>query len=496
MTMSGTDAHLLVFPYPAQGHMIPLLDLTHQLAIRGVTITILVTPSNLPLLEPLLSAHPSINTLVLPFPSHPSIPPGVENVKDLPPNSFRAMMLSLAQLHEPLLRWFRSHPSPPVAIISDLFLGWTHCLACELGIRRLVFSPSGAMALSVIYSLWRYLPMRQKQNSREEDGQDEIVSFPNIPGSPKYHWWQLSPVYRSFVETKGDQDSEFIKDGFLADMESWGLVINSFDKLERVYLEHLKREMGHDRVWAVGPLHQFEDDEEIRGSKQRGGSSSVKVEQISSWLDTRDDHEVVYVCFGSQARLPNDIMEKLAFGLEKSGVHFIWVVKEPINGHVDSTVPPGFEDRVARKGLVIRGWAPQVPILSHRAVGAFLTHCGWNSTLEGIVAGVPLLAWPMSADQFSNATLLVEELKVATRVGEGSRVVPDSDELARVLADSISKNLTNRVIRERVAELGRAAMEAIKEGGSSIVELQSMHNKLATLVSPRNTFKFSGNEEN
>ncbi|KAG6675422.1 hypothetical protein I3842_15G100100 [Carya illinoinensis] len=484
MTMSGTDAHLLVFPYPAQGHMIPLLDLTHQLAIHGVTITILVTPSNLPLLEPLLSAHPSIKTLVLPFPSHPAIPPGVENVKDLPPNSFRAMMISLAQLHEPLLRWFRSHPSPPVAIVSDMFLGWTHRLACELGIRRLVFSPSGAMALSVIYSLWRYLPMRQKQNSREEDGdQDEIVSFPNIPGSPNYPWWQVSPVYRSFVETKGDLDSELVKDGFLADMESWGLVINSFDELERVYLEHLRKEMGHDRVWAVGPLHRFEGDEEISGSKQRGGSSLVKVEQISSWLDARDDQKVVYVCFGSQARLPMDVMEKLAFGLEKSGIHFIWAVKESKSGHVDSMLPPGFEDRVAARGLVIRGWAPQVQILSHRAVGAFLTHCGWNSTLEGIVAGVPLLAWPMSADQFSNATLVVEELKVATRVGEGSRFVPDSDQLARVLSDSISEN---RVIRERVEELRRAATEAIKEGGSSILELQSMHSKLATLVSPRN----------
>ncbi|KAK9277942.1 hypothetical protein L1049_027499 [Liquidambar formosana] len=134
MTIAGSGTHILVIPFPAQGHLIPLLDLTHQLATRGLTITILVTPKNLPLLNPLLSQHPSIKTLVFPFPAHPSIPAGVENAKDLPAGYFRAMMNTLGELYNPLLHWFQSHPSPPVAIVSDMFLGWTHHLACHVGV--------------------------------------------------------------------------------------------------------------------------------------------------------------------------------------------------------------------------------------------------------------------------------------------------------------------------------------------------------------------------
>ncbi|KAJ0047530.1 hypothetical protein Pint_16315 [Pistacia integerrima] len=254
MTISGTGAHVLVFPYPAQGHMIPLLDLTHQLATRGLTVTILVTPKNLNLLSPLLSFnHPSIKTLVLPFPSHPSIPDGVENSKDLPANLFITMMHALGELYSPLLNWFKNHPSPPVAIISDMFLGWTNKLACELGIHRLVFSPSGAKALSVIYSLWSEMPKLQNA-----DDPTVVFTLQKIPNAPKYPWWQISPIYRRYVE--GNPVSEFIRDGFLGNIGSWGLVINTFSVLERVYLDHLAKEMGSDRVWAVGPLLPPDDD--------------------------------------------------------------------------------------------------------------------------------------------------------------------------------------------------------------------------------------------
>ena len=326
------------------------------------------------------------------------------------------------------------------------------------------------MALSVMYSLWRDLPRRENPSD-----ENEAVSLPNIPSSPKYPWWKLSPLYRSFVEA--NLGSEFIKDAFRANMASWGLVINSFNGLERVYLENLKKDMGHDRVWAVGPLLPSLPN-------QRGGSSSVKVEEILSWLDTCEDRKVVYVCFGSQALLNNNQMEKLAFGLEKSGVQFVWVVKEPTGVYVDgdnNTIPQGFEDRVARRGLVIKGWAPQVLILNHRAVGAFLTHCGWNSVLEGIIAGVPLLTWPLGADQFVNDSLLVDELKVAIRVGEGRKFVPDPDELSRFLVDLVSQE---RVECKRAAELRGVALEAIEEGGSSVIEFDSMVSKLAALSLP------------
>ncbi|PON64035.1 UDP-glucuronosyl/UDP-glucosyltransferase [Parasponia andersonii] len=327
-----------------------------------------------------------------------------------------------------------------------------------------------SLALSVMHSLWRDLPRRQDPN--------DVVPFPEIPNSPKYPWWQLSPLYRSYVE--GDPDSEFVRDGFVANRASWGLAVNSFGEMEGAYLEHLRRDSGHDRVWAVGPVPPLADD--LSGPTKRGGSSSISVEHISSWLDKCGDHKVVYVCFGSQAVLHNAQMEELAKGLEKSGVHFVWSVKAPTGVDVEGDygrVPLGFEDRVAGRGLVIRGWAPQVLILNHRAVGAFLTHCGWNSVLEAVAAGVPMLAWPLGADQFANATLLVDQLKVATTVCGGKSAVPDSAKLARVLAESVGEN---QVVRQRVAQLCHAALEATKEGGGSTKDLESLIGLLAALT--------------
>ncbi|KAL2935452.1 Flavonol 3-O-glucosyltransferase UGT89B1 [Bienertia sinuspersici] len=132
--------------------------------------------------------------------------------------------------------------------------------------------------------------------------------------------------------------------------------------------------------------------------------------------------------------------------------------------------------------MVIKGWAPQVLILRHRAVGTFLTHCGWNSTLEGIMASVKLLAWPMGADQFSNATLVVDYLKVGVRVCEGSNVVPNSSELAKKLANSISQD---QVDKQRLMKLQSHALEALKESGSSSKTLVRLVNKLCELKTPK-----------
>ncbi|XP_073139970.1 UDP-glycosyltransferase 89B2 [Henckelia pumila] len=458
--MSEDGAHILVFPYPAQGHMIPLLDFTHHLATRGLTITILVTPKNLPQLNQLLSDHPTaVTPLVLPFPPHPLIPPGVENTVDLPAGGFRTMLCAMGRLHDPLLHWFRSHASPPVAIVSDMFLGWTNHLARELNITRYCFYPSGALGMSLVHCLWREMPKRANA--------DDTVEFTKIPNSPVYPWWQLSPVYRSYVE--GNPDSEFIKDSFRANLASHGAVFNTFRELESVYLDHLARELGHDRVLSVGPLLPSDE----VGPAERGRSITVSATDIDSWLDKCDDHTVVYVCFGSQAVLNNKQMEELALGLEKSGERFILSVKGPTKGHANQEdygmIPPGFEDRTAGRGLVIQGWAPQVKILKHKAVAAFLTHCGWNSTLEGIVCGVPMLAWPMGADQFANANLLVDELNVAIRVCEGAETVPGSDDLARILALTSSERWIEK--RVRAAELSKAATDAIKGGGSSFKNL-------------------------
>nr|GMC56389.1 UDP-glycosyltransferase 89B2-like [Ipomoea batatas] len=396
--------HVLVFPYPAQGHMLPLLDLTHQLALRNVAITVLVTPKNLPILSPLLSRHPSINTLVLPFPASPAIPDGVENAKDLPASGFRVLMVALGGLQDQIVDWFRSHPSPPTAILSDIFVGFTHRLAAEVGVPRYTFSPSGAAAMSVIFTLWREMPKRKNPND-----QNEIFRFPDVPNSPEFPWWQLSPVYRSHVE--GDPSSEFIRQMYFDNTVSYGLLFNSFSAAEGVYLDYMRKYLGNERIWSVGPLLPPDVPAE------RGGSAAVSAADILSWLDSAESNSVVYVCFGSQAVLTDPQMEALAAGLEKSGVNFLWSTKGPTKGHVDGerygTIPPGFQQRVGPRGL-------------HR---------------------------------------------VAVRACQGEKAVPDSDELAGLLSKAVKEK--GAEVRANALRLRTAAMDAIKDGGDSFNNLDN-----------------------
>nr|POE52871.1 udp-glycosyltransferase 89b2 [Quercus suber] len=251
-TTTATGAHILAYTYPASGHIIPLLDLTHQLLRRGLTVTVVVIPTNLPLLQPLVSLHPSsLHPLVLPAPEPPTPSWKSRMAKDQ----------AMRDLHYPLLlNWFHSHVSPPIAIISDFFLGWTHHLAKQLGLPRVVFSPSGASGLSVLFSLWRDLPKKE-----DPEDMDFQVLLPKIPNSPVYPWRQLPNQYKNCKE--GDPDWEFSKSNTLDNFASWGLVVNSFTELERVYLDHLRTELGHDRVWAVGPLLPLEDG--VVGSSSR-----------------------------------------------------------------------------------------------------------------------------------------------------------------------------------------------------------------------------------
>ncbi|XP_017974707.1 PREDICTED: UDP-glycosyltransferase 89C1 [Theobroma cacao] len=432
----GVSKHIWVIPFPACGHILPLVDLTHQLLLRGLKVTILVTPKNLCYLNPLLSLHsPSnVQTLVFPFPSHSSLPPGVEQMQDLPISFVPDIATALGKLYDPLFQWFQSHPSPPVAILSDTLLSsWTTKLACHLNIPNISFLPFNVRAVSSWFGKLNIMP-------------------------------------------------SFYTEAYMASIQSWGLVFNSFKELEGENLDIIKEKFTrHDRVWAVGPLLPANAGD--RGLNERGGPSSIPPGQVMAWLDScHVDKSVVYVGFGSQITLTKRQMKAVASALEDSGVRFIWAVKDPMKRVQDgdddqSMIPQGFEDRVAGRGLVIKGWAPQVAILRHRAVGSNLSHCGWNSALEGILAGVLLLAWPMQADHFHITKLLADEFGVAIRVCKGLRSIPDSVKLARIFVDSTGMARPERV---RAIKLQKTALNAIRKGGSSYQALDKLIEGLSS----------------
>ncbi|WCJ35788.1 UDP-glycosyltransferase 89B2 [Euphorbia peplus] len=466
--MSISDnPHILVYPFQSSGHIIPLLDLTHRLLHRGLTVTVIVTPNNLPLLNPFISTYPSSQFHHLALPS-PPIPSDSKN-------RLVAMMRTLRHHHYPaLLNFFQSDPSPPVAIISDFFLGWTQELAAHFGIPRIVFSPSAAIAFSVASSTWRHHFTR---TDNPENPDDTLVEFSGIPNSLTYPWWQLSHLYRA----PRDSDWEFFRDDHMANLSSWGIIFNSFAELEGIYIDHVKKDFPNDNVWAVGPVLPLDDD--VAGQTNRGGSSSVPCHDVLTWLDSRKRDSVVYICFGSRSFLTCKQMDELTSALKKSKVSFILCDRQPDDGGSDiGVIPDGFKDDVGERGYIIKGWAPQVAILRHPAVGAFLTHCGWNSVLEGISAGLVMLTWPMGADQYTNSKLLVDQLGVGIRVGEAPKKIPESGELARILDESVKENLEER---KKAKKLQEAAGNAVLKGGSSDQDLDALVARLCQLNSKK-----------
>ena len=157
-------------------------------------------------------------------------------------------------------------------------------------------------------------------------------------------------------------------------------------------------------------------------------------------------------------------------GLKASGQQFIWVVRKGKNEkEEEGWLPKGFEKRMEGKGLIIRGWAPQMLILDHEAVGGFVTHCGWNSTLEGVTAGLPMITWPMATEQFYNEKLVTEVLKIGVGVG--------AHQWIKVMVDDIKKEAIEEAVKlsmvgDEAEEISRA--KALGKMAKRVVELSSL----------------------
>lgn len=249
------------------------------------------------------------------------------------------------------------------------------------------------------------------------------------------------------------------------------MLVNTIQELETSGLDMLRASFGV-QTWAIGPILAAPDP-----SKSQDDDDT----SIIRWLDAHPRRSVLYISFGSQNSISIRQMAELALGLEASGRPFVWAVRPPVgfdpkDGFDPGWLPAGFEDRMARagRGLVVRGWAPQARILAHPSTGAFLTHCGWNSILESLRHGVPLLGWPVGAEQFFNAMVVVEWgvcVEVARGNLESSAV--ESGEVAEAVGAVMGETEKGEAMRRKAGEIARA-MAAAWEGpaGSSAASLE------------------------
>lgn len=463
----ATTRPVVLYPSPGMGHLVSMIELGKTLGARGLAVTIVVidppynTGATGPFLAGVSEANPSISFHRLP--KADVLPPVASKHQE-------ALTFELIRVSDPHLRAFLASARPSVLVL-DFFCSFALGAARELGVKPYFFFTSGAQVLA----FFLHLPVLHAatEASFKDMGRD-LVRVPGIPPFPATH--AILPVmergdaaYHGFLRVCGDL------------CRADGVIVNTFRSLEPravdavVAGECTPTGVPAPKVHCIGPL--------IKSGEVAAAGGG----ECLPWLDAQPERSVVFLCFGSIGRFGAEQIREVAAGLEAGGHRFLWVVRAPPSADpakkfdrppepdLDALLPEGFLARTKDRGLVVRSWAPQRDVLAHAAVGGFVTHCGWNSVLEAVMAGVPMLAWPLYAEQRLNRVFLEDELRLAVAV-EGydsdTGVVPAAEVAAKVRW--LMESDGGRALRERTHEAMRQAKDALREGGESEAMLAAL----------------------
>ncbi|CAH1439724.1 unnamed protein product [Lactuca virosa] len=489
MASPSSDLHFILFPLMAQGHMIPMVDIARMLAQRGVLVTIITTPLNAnrykSVTDRAIKANLKIQVLELQLPlSEVGLPEGCESF-DLIPSTALVLKFfdAIAMLEEPTERLLRRLTPAPSCIISDSGLPWTTGLAKRLNIPRLVFYGPGC---------YTYLCIHIVANTRildEIKSDSEYFVLPGLPDRIEV----TKPQASDWPKRDSKERLEMFERIEEAGKAAYGIVVNSFDELEPKYVEEFAKAKDK-KVWCIGPVSLC--NRSFLDVAERGSKASINEHDCLKWLDLREPGSVVYVCLGSLSYACTEQVIELGLGLELSNKPFIWFIRETSDELKRWLLEEAYEERIKDRGLMVFGWAPQILILSHAAIGGFITHCGWNSTLEGISNGIPMVTWPHFADQFLNERFITDVLKIGVRIGaevpvsfgerDNLKVMVKREDVKIAVEGLMNDDEEGKARRKRAKELGEMSKRAMEEGGSSHKNMTSMIQAITEEVAKNN----------
>lgn len=441
--MKGERRKLLLFPLPFQGHVTPMLHLASVLHSKGFSITII--QANFNFIDPNKFPHFAFRFL----------DDGLSS-SSLPPDSTNIISLLNSSCMEPFrncLGQVLSGNEPVSCLIVDPMWGFTKDVADSFNLPRISIR-TGSMSAFVVYDS---LPLLRATGyyPLQEAKLDEPV-----PELPPLKVKDLPP------ESFHDMLFTLVEDT----KTSQAVICNTFEELESSALAKVWQSLPIP-VFPIGPLHKL--------SPPAPSISIMTQDQTSiSWLNTQAHKSVLYISFGSAVMMSEAAFLEIAWGLAKSNQPFLWVVRPGLVQGSETYEPAsieGYLEKVSGRGHIVK-WAPQQEVLAHPSVGGFWTHCGWNSTLETISEGVPMICLPFYADQVVTARYVNDCWGVGLRLGRGANREVVEKAIRRLMVEQEGEEMRNRM-----TNLKKKATLTLLEGGSSHTSLEKLTSYLLSL---------------
>ena len=450
---------MFLVSFPGQGHVNPLLRLGKRLASKGLLVTF-STPESIG-----KQMRKASNITDQPTP----VGEGLirfeffEDEWDENEPKRQDLDLYLPQLElvgkKVLPQMIKKHAEqdrPVSCLINNPFIPWVSDVAADLGIPSAMLWVQSCACFSTYYHYYHGLVPFPSEAEPEIDVQlpcmpllkyDEVASF-LYPTTP-YPF-----LRRAILGQYRNLDKPFC------------ILMDTFQELEPEVIEYMSKICP---IKPVGPLYK---NPKVPNAAVRG--DFMKADDCIEWLDSKPPSSIVYVSFGSVVYLKQDQVDEIAYGLLNSGLQFLWVMKPP---HKDAglellVLPEGFLEKAGDKGKVVQ-WSPQEQVLAHPSVACFVTHCGWNSSMEALSSGMPVVAFPQWGDQVTDAKYLVDEFKIGVRMcrGEAENKLITRDEVEKCLIEATTGPKAAE-LKQNAMKWKKAAEQAVAEGGSSERNLQ------------------------
>ncbi|KAI7735113.1 hypothetical protein M8C21_033772 [Ambrosia artemisiifolia] len=437
--------HVLIIPYPSQGHVIPAMELARRLVNDRVKVTFV----NTEVIQKVVTRNWVEKDGCEDLMKMVSIPDGLEPWEDRNEHGKvnQAILESMPSKLEELIMTINEEDDNKITcVIADCWISWSLGVAKKMGIRRATFCPASTATLAIMMSIQKLIDdgFIDKNGTPQNSGMIRLAeTMPPI--KPETLIW-TSLHDSTSVEVHFQNCVKQLQDSKLA---KW-FICNSAVELEPAAFSLFPQ------LLPVGPL--------LASSRLANQEGHFWQEDLSclAWLDQQPVYSVIYIAFGSFTDFNQTQFKELALGLELSNKPFLWVVRPGMTKESTTSYPDGYMDRVGSRGRIV-SWAPQQKVLAHPSIACFMSHCGWNSTLEGVTNGLPFLCWPYFCDQYYNESYICDIWKTGLGFDKDETGVITREEIK----GKVEQLLSDTTFKCKALDIKETLANSVREGGRS-----------------------------